>query len=73
MGNHDRLKAADTYYSIHPYIFIASSKNIRLEKRIGTATIAYTRVLHGKTSRFDVVNIFSDIFKILSFHHFRCD
>ena len=24
MGHHDRMKAADTYHSIHPYIFIAS-------------------------------------------------
>ena len=42
MGNHDRMKAADTYYSIHPYTFIASYKNVRLKKRIGTATNTYT-------------------------------
>ena len=48
MGNHDGMKAADTYYSIHPYIFIASYKNVRLEKRTGTATNKYTRELHGK-------------------------
>ena len=33
MGYHDRMKVADTYYSIHPYMFIASYKNVRLEKR----------------------------------------
>ena len=48
MGNHDRMKAEDTYYSIHPNIFIASYKNARLEKRTGTATNTYTRELHGK-------------------------
>ena len=48
MGNHDRMKAADTYYSIHSYIFIASYKHVRLEKRTGTATNTYTRALHGK-------------------------
>ena len=48
MGNHDRMKAADTYYSINPYIFIASYKIVRLEKRTGTATNAYTCELHGK-------------------------
>ena len=48
MGNHDRIIAADTYYPIHPYTFIASHKNVRLKKRIGTATNTYTRELHGK-------------------------
>ena len=48
MGNHDLIKAADTFYSIRPYIFIASYKNVRLEKRTGTATNTYTRELHGK-------------------------
>ena len=48
MGNHDRMKATDTYFSLHPYIFIASYKNCRLEKRTGTATNTYTRELHGK-------------------------
>ena len=48
MGHHDRMKAADTYHSIHPYIFIASCKNVRIEKRTGTATNTYTRELHGK-------------------------
>ena len=48
MGHYDRLKAEDTYHSIHPYIFIASCKNVRLEKRTGTATDTYTRELHGK-------------------------
>ena len=43
MGHHDRMKAADTYHSIHPYIFIASCKNVSLEKRTGTATITYAR------------------------------
>ena len=48
MGNHDRVKAADTYYSIHPHTFIASYKNVRLKKIIGTATNTYTCELHGK-------------------------
>ena len=48
MENHDRMIAADTYYSIHPYTFIASYKNVRLRKRIGTATNTYARELHGK-------------------------
>ena len=48
MGHHDRMKAADTYHSIHPCIFIASCKNVRLEKRTGPATNTYTRELHGK-------------------------
>ena len=38
MGNHDRMKATDTYYSIHPYIFIVSYKKVCLEKRTGTVT-----------------------------------
>ena len=46
-GNHYRMIAADTYYSIHLYIFIAPYKNVRLEKRTGTATNTYTRELHG--------------------------
>ena len=48
MGHHDRMIAADTNHSIHPYIFIASCKNVRLEKRTGTATNTYTRGLRGK-------------------------
>ena len=52
MKNHDCLKAVDTYYSIHPHTFIASYKNFRLNKRIGTATNTYTRELHGK--RYDL-------------------
>ena len=48
MRHHDRMKAADTYHSIHPQFFIASCKNVRLEKRTGTATNTYTRELHGK-------------------------
>ena len=42
-GNYYRMIAADTYYSIHLYIFIAPYKNVRLEKRTGTATNTYTR------------------------------
>ena len=38
MGNHDRMKAADTYYSIHTYIFVVSYKNVRFDKRTETAT-----------------------------------
>ena len=48
MKNHDRMKAADTYYSIHLYTSIASYKNVHLKKRTGTATNTYTRELHGK-------------------------
>ena len=50
MGHHDRMKAADTYHSIHPYgvYYIISCKNVCLEKRTGTATNTYTRELHGK-------------------------
>ena len=73
MKNHDRMKAADTYYSIHLYTFIASYKNIHLKKRIGTDAHTYTRELHGK--RHDLTrftHIFSDIFKILSFHYSTC-
>ena len=44
MKYHDRMKAADTYNSIYPYTFIASYKNVRLEKRTGTATNTYIRV-----------------------------
>ena len=43
MKNHDRMKAADTYYSIHLYTFIASYKNICLKKRIRTDANTYTR------------------------------
>ena len=50
MGNHDRMKATDTYYSIHPYPFIASYKNVCLERRTGTATNTYTRELHEKVT-----------------------
>ena len=42
------MKAADTYHSIHPYIFMASCKKFRLEKRTGMATNTYTHELHGK-------------------------
>ena len=72
MGHHDRMKAVDIYNSIHPYIFIASCKNVRLEKRTGTATNTYTRELHGKRHDLTWLTFFSDIFKILSFYHFRC-
>ena len=48
MGHHDRIKAADTYHSIHQNIFIASCKTVRLENRTGTATNTYTRELRGK-------------------------
>ena len=34
MKNHDRMKAADTYYSIHLYTFIASYKNVRLKREL---------------------------------------
>ena len=48
MGDHDRMKAADTYFSIHPYTFIASYKKFA-SKRIGMATNKYyKRDLHGK-------------------------
>ena len=40
-GNHCRMIAADTYYSIHLYIFTAPYRNVRLEKRTGTATKTY--------------------------------
>ena len=72
MKNHDRMKAADTYYSIHLYTFIASYKNVRLKKKIGTATNTYTRKLHGKRHDLTWLTFVSDIFKILSFHYFRC-
>ena len=41
MGHHTRMKDADTNHSIHAYIFIASCKKVRLEKRTGTATNTY--------------------------------
>ena len=66
MGHHDRMKAADTYHSIHPNSFIVSCKNVRLEKRTGTATNTYTRELHGKRHDLTWLTFFSDIFKILS-------
>ena len=47
-GNHDRMKAADTYYSIYPCIFIASYKNVILEKKTGAVISTYTCELHGK-------------------------
>ena len=34
MGHHDRIKAADTYHSIHPYIFIASCKNVPKKREL---------------------------------------
>ena len=34
MGNHDRMKAADTYFSFHPYTFIVSHKNVRLKREL---------------------------------------
>ena len=34
MKNHDRMKAAYTYYSIHLYTFIASYKNVRLKREL---------------------------------------
>ena len=48
MKNHDRIKAADNYYSIHLYTFISSYKKVRLKKKIGMATNTYTREIHGK-------------------------
>ena len=62
MKNHDCMKAADTYYSIHLYTFIASYKNIRLKKIIGTDTNTYTHELHGKRhdlTRFTFFRTFS--------------
>ena len=47
-GNHNRMLAADTYYSMHLYIFIASYKNVRLEKKTKTATNTFTPESHGK-------------------------
>ena len=67
MKNHDPMKAAETYYSIHLPTFIASYKNVRLKKRIGTATNTYTRELLGKRhdlTRFTFFRIFS------KFRHF---
>ena len=63
MENHDRMKAADTYHYIHPYIFIASCKNVRLEKRTGTATNTYTRQLHGKRHDLTLFTFFRTISK----------
>ena len=58
MRHHDRMKAADTYHSIHPYIFIASCKNVRLEKRTGTTSNTYTHELHGKRHDLTWLTIF---------------
>ena len=57
MKNHDRMKAADTYYSIHLYTFIASYKNVRLKRELERLQI-HIRVNYMQTSRFDAVNIF---------------
>ena len=65
MGHHDRMKAADTYHSIHPYIFIASCKNVRLEKRIGMAT--YTRELCGKRHDLTWLTFFRTFSKFCNF------
>ena len=62
-GNDNRMKAADMHYSICPFISKASYKNVRLEKR--TDAVANTYEITWKTSRFDVVNIFSGMAKIL--------
>ena len=62
MKIHDRMEAADTYYSIHLYTFIASYKNVRLKKKIGTATNTYTRELHGKRH---------DLMRLTFFGHFQ--
>ena len=70
LKNHDRMKAADTYFSIHLYTFIASYKNVRLKRELEWLQIQI-RVNYMEKSRFDAVNIFSDIFKILSFHYFQ--
>ena len=67
MGNHDRMKATDTYYSIHPYTFIASYKNVHLKKRIGTATNTYTRELHGKRHDLTCFTFFRTISKVCHF------
>ena len=68
MENHDRMKAADTYYSIHPYIFIASYKKIRIEKRTGTVTNTYTRELNGK--RHDLTWLLNFYWKFSKLSHF---
>ena len=34
MGHHDRMKAADTYHSIHPYIFDCIIQKCSLRKEI---------------------------------------
>ena len=67
MGNHDRMKAADTYYSIHLYIFIASCKNVRLENRTGTATKTYTREFHGKRNDLTWLTFFRTFSKFCHF------
>ena len=67
MGHHDRMKATDTYHSIHPYIFIASCKNVRLEKRTGTATNTYTRELHGKRHNLTWLTFFQTFSKFCHF------
>ena len=67
MENNDRMKAADTYYSIHPYAFIASYKNVRLRKRIGTATNTYARELHGKRHDLTWFTFFRTFSKVCHF------
>ena len=65
MGIYDLMKAVDT---ILPYIFIASYKNVRLEKRTGTATNTYTRELHGK--RHDLTWLTFSFWTFSRFCHF---
>ena len=61
------MQAADTYHSIHQYIFIASCKNVRLEKRTGTATNTYTRELHGKRHDLTWLTFFQTFSKFCHF------
>ena len=71
MENYDRIKAANTYYSIHPYTFIASYKNVRLRRRIGTATntctCTYARELHGKRRDLTWLTFFRTFLKVCHF------
>ena len=73
-GNHDHMKAADTYYSIYPYIYIASYKNVLLEKKTGTVTNTYTRALHGKRHDLTWLTFFRTFSKFCHFIilYFRC-
>ena len=66
-GNHDRMKAADTYYSIYSFIFIASYKNYLLEKKTVTVTNTYTRELHGKRHNFTWLTFFRTFSKFCHF------